>query len=96
LLPTAFLSLTGVASEAGSRIAAGGLNNPVVFPRAAAGATVSQLITDFGRTNNLVGSSQLQAKAEDQNAAATQADVTLAVDRNFYNCLETRELLKIA
>ena len=96
LLPTAFLSLTGVDSEAGSRIAAGGLNNPVVFPRAAAGATVSQLITDFGRTNNLVGSSQLQAKAEDQNAAATQADVTLAVDRNFYNCLETRELVKVA
>jgi outer membrane protein len=95
-LPTAFLSLTGVDSESGSRIAAGGLNNPVVFPRAAAGATVSQLITDFGRTTNLVSSSQLQAKAEDQNAAATRADVTLAVDRSFYNCLETRELVKVA
>ena len=96
LLPNAYLSLTGVDSEVGSRIAAGGLNNPVVFPRAAAGATVSQLITDFGRTTNLLSSSQFQAKAEDQNAAATVADITLAVDQAFYHSLETRELVKVA
>jgi outer membrane protein len=96
LLPTAYLSLTAVDSESGSRIAAGALNNPTVFPRAAAGATVSQLLTDFGRTSNLVSSSELQAKAEDQNAAATVADITLAADRSFYNCLDTRELVKVA
>jgi outer membrane protein len=72
------------------------LNNPVIFPRAAAGVTVSQLLTDFGRTTNLVSSSQFQAKAEDKNAAATAADITLAVDRAFYNALETRELVKVA
>jgi outer membrane protein len=96
LLPTAYLSLTAVDSEAGSRIAAGVLNNPIVFPRAAAGAAVSQLVTDFGRTTNLVSSSQFQAKAEDKNAAATAADITLAVDQAFYNALETRELVKVA
>jgi len=96
LLPTAYLSLTGVYSEAGSRIAAGALNNPILFSRAAAGATVSQLVTDFGRTTNLVSSSQFQAKAEDKNAAATTADITLAVDQAFYNALETRELVKVA
>jgi len=96
LLPTAFLSMTGVDSEAGSRIAAGALNNPVVFARAAAGATVSQLVTDFGRTTNLLSSSELQAKAEDKNAAATVADINLAVDQAFYNSLETRELVKVA
>jgi outer membrane protein len=96
LLPTAYLSLTGVDSEAGSRIAAGALNNPVIFPRAAAGATVSQLLTDFGRTTNLVSSSQFQAKGEDKNSAATAADITLAVDRAFYSVLETRELVKVA
>ena len=96
LLPTAFLSLTGVDSESGSRIAAGGLTNPTIFPRAAAGATVTQLITDFGRTTNLVASSQFQAKAEDQNAAATAADITLAVDQAFYNSLETRDLVTVA
>ncbi len=89
LLPTAYLSLTGVDSEAGSRIAAGALNNPILFSRAAAGATVSQLVTDFGRTTNLVSSSQFQAKAQDKNAAATTADITLAVDQAFYNALES-------
>jgi outer membrane protein len=96
LLPAAFLSLTGVDSESGSRIAAGGLTNSVVFPRAAAGATVSQLITDFGRSTSLLSSSEFQAKAEDKNAAATIADITLAVDQAFYNSLETRELVKVA
>jgi outer membrane protein len=96
LLPTAYLSLTGVDAESGSRIAAGALNNPIVFPRAAAGVTVSQLITDFGRTTNLLSSSEFQAKAEDKNAAATAADITLAVDQTFYNSLETRELVKVA
>jgi outer membrane protein len=96
LLPTAFLSLTGVDSRSGSRIAAGGLNNPVLFSRAAAGATVSQLVTDFGRTTDLLSSSESQAKAEDKNAAATTADIVLAVDQAFYNSLETRELVKVA
>jgi outer membrane protein len=96
LLPTAYLSLTAVDSEVGSRVAAGALNNPVIFPRAAGGAAVSQLITDFGRTTNLLSSSEAQAKAEDQNAAATAADITLAVDQAFYNALETRELVKVA
>jgi outer membrane protein len=96
LLPTAFLSLTGVDANSGTRIAAGGITNPTMYSRAAAGATVSQLITDFGRTPSLLSSSKFQAKAEDQNAAATAADITLAVDQAFYNSLETRELVKVA
>jgi outer membrane protein len=96
LLPTANLSLTGVDTESGSRWAAGALNSPLLLTRAAAGATVSQLVTDFGRTTNIVSSSRFQAKAEDKNAAATTADITLAVDQAFYNTLETRELVKVA
>jgi outer membrane protein len=96
LLPTAYLSLTAVDSNPGSRIASGGLNNPIVFPRAAGGATVSQLVTDFGRSASLLSSSEFQAKAEDKNSAATAADITLAVDRSFYNALETKELVKVA
>jgi len=96
LMPNAFLSLTGVDSNPGSRIAAGALNNPIVFPRAAGGATVSQLVTDFGRTTNLLSSSQYAAKAEDQTAAATRADILLAVDQAFYNSLETKALVTVA
>ena len=96
LFPNAFVSLTGVAANPGSRLTAGALNNPILFPRAAAGAAVSQLITDFGRTTNLLKSSEDHSKAEDMNSVATTADITLAVDRAFYNALETKELVTVA
>jgi outer membrane protein len=96
LLPTAYLSLTGVDASDGARISAGALNNPIIFPRAATGATVSQLITDFGRTTNLVSSAKSAAKAEDENSAATTAQIIMAVDQAFYNSLETKALLQVA
>ncbi len=96
LLPQASLNLTGVGADAGSRISAGYLTNGRMFPRVAGGASVSQLITDFGRTTNLVSSSEFQAKAEEENAAATRQDIILAVDQAFYNVLETKALLKVA
>ena len=96
LLPNAYLSVTAVDSNPGSRLAAGGLNNPILFPRAAEGATVGQLISDFGRSTNLLSSSQAQAKAEDENSAATTAQIILAVDQSFYNVLETNALVLVA
>ena len=96
LFPTAFLSVTAVDSKDNSRITAGGLDNPIIYPRAAAGATVSQLITDFGRTTNLVSSSQYRAKAEEQNSQATRAQIVLAVDQMFYAGLEAQALLQVA
>ena len=96
LLPNAYLSVTAVDSNPGSRLAAGGLNNPILFPRAAAGATVGQLITDFGRSTSLLASAESQAKAEDQNAIAASAQIILAVDQSFYNALETKALVTVA
>jgi outer membrane protein len=96
LLPNAYLSVTAVAANPGTRIAAGGLNNPILFPRAAAGATVGQLITDFGRTTNLISSSEYRAMAENETAAATTADIILAVDQAYYNTLETKALVDVA
>jgi outer membrane protein len=96
LWPTATMDLTAVDSEPGSRITAGALNNPTVYPRAAAGATVNQLITDFGRTTNLISSASLAAKAENQNALATKEQILLAVDQAFYNALQTHAVLTVA
>jgi len=96
LLPTAYLSLTGVTASQGARISAGALNNPIIFQRAATGTTVSQLITDFGRTTNLVSSAESSAKAEEETSAATTAQIVLAVDQTFYNALETKALLQVA
>ena len=96
LLPNAYLSLTAVDANPGSRISAGLLNNPSLYSRAAGGASVSQLVTDFGRSTNLLSSSEYGAKAEDQNAAATRADILLVVDQAFYNSLETKALVSVA
>ena len=96
MLPQAGLSVTAVDTNPGNRISAGFLTNPAVYPRAAAGASVSQLITDFGRTQNLVSSSAFSAKAQDENAIATRQQIVLAVDEAFYNTLETKALLHVA
>jgi outer membrane protein len=96
LWPTATANLTGVDSRANSRITAGGLNNPIIYQRAAAGAVVSQLITDFGHTRNLVSSANFAAKAEDQNAMATKEQILLAVDQAFYGALQAHAVLSIA
>jgi outer membrane protein len=96
LWPTARIDLTAVDADPGSRITAGALNNPSVYQRAAVGAMVSQLITDFGRTTNLVASANLSAKAENQNALATKAQILLAVDQAFYNALQTQSVLTVA
>src|SRR5580704_7372828 len=96
LLPNAYLSLTAVDANAGSRISAGFLNSPSLYSRAAEGVSVNQLVTDFGRTTNLLSSSEYNAKAADQTAAATRADILLVVDQAFYNSLETKALVTVA
>src|SRR5271156_2191128 len=96
LMPNAYLSLTAVDANPGSRLAAGSLTNSILYSRAADGVSVSQLVTDFGRTTNLLSSSEYNAKAEDQTAAATRADILLVVDQAFYNSLETKALVTVA
>ena len=94
--PQAYASLTAVDARDNSRITAGGLNNPIIYTRAAGGATVSQLITDFGHTTNLVASARLQARADEQNAVATKEDVLAAMDQAFYGALQTHAVLRVA
>jgi len=94
--PTIYGSLTAVEPKPDSRIAAGNLSNPIVYERAAGGLTLSQLITDFGRTNNLVATAALRAKAADMNSLATADQIKLTVDEAFYNALQTLALRKVA
>ena len=94
--PRATGNLTAVDSHNNSRITAGGLNNPIIFERAAGGATVGQLITDFGHTSNMVASAAFSAKAEDQNALATRQQIQLATDQAFFNVLQAQAVLRVA
>jgi outer membrane protein len=72
------------------------LNNPSIFERNAEGLTVSQLITDFGRTANLTGSAKLRAQAEENNARATREQILLEVDAAFFQALEAQAVERVA
>ena len=95
-LPTATGSLTAVDAHEGSRITAGFLNNPSVFDRAGAGIAVGQLITDFGRTHNLVASENLRETSQQRAEKATEADIILATDQAFYAALAAQQQLLVA
>jgi len=95
-LPTAYGSLTAVGAHDGSRITAGALNNPSIYDRAAAGLTVSQLITDFGRTHNLILSAKSNAQAQIESERATELDILLAIDQAFYQALSAQQVLRVA
>jgi outer membrane protein len=95
--PTADIYANAVAaSSQGTRILAGGLNNPSVYDRAAGGVEVSQLLTDFGHTANLTASSKYQAQAEGQNANATKEQVLLGVDTSYFDAVEAQAVLRVA
>lgn len=87
---------TGVGADSGSRLAAGGLNNPVVYNRLGSGLEVSQLITDFGRTGNLVGSARLHAEAQDQLSQFTRAQVLLNTGLAYFAVLRAQAVLNVA
>jgi outer membrane protein len=84
------------ANEEGTRIMAGGLNNPSVFDRAAGGVQVNQLLTDFGRSANLTASSKLQAQAENQNLTLTREQVLLQADTSYFEALAAQAVLHVA
>ena len=95
-LPTFNGAITAVDANEGSRIGAGSLTASRVLEHAGAGVTLTQLITDFGRTFNLVSSSKLLEKAQKANALATTEDIILATDQAFYNALQAVALLRVA
>lgn len=95
-LPQIAANITAVKAEDASRIGAGTLNPSILYTHAGTGGTLSQLITDFGRTHNLVENSKFLEKAQQQNAQATEQDILLATDHAFYRLLDAQSLLDVA
>jgi hypothetical protein len=67
-----------------------------LFDREAQGVTVQQLITDSGRTPNLVASARFQAQAAAQNSQATRFTVLLDVNRAYFDVLHAQATVKVA
>jgi outer membrane protein len=94
--PNVYGSFTGVGADNGSRLAAGGLNNPIVYNRVGSGLSIGQLITDFGRTSNLIGMAKLEAAAQDQVTETTHAQILLSTSRGYFAVLRAQAVLKVA
>ncbi|MBI3528817.1 MAG: TolC family protein [Betaproteobacteria bacterium] len=79
-----------------TRIAAGGLNNPTILRRESNGLFLSQLITDFGRTANLVESAKFAETAQQHLANATRAQVILETSDAYFAALAAQSVLRVA
>lgn len=88
--------VTGVAAEHGSTLAAGTVQTSSLYSRVAAGVSVTQLISDFGRTGNLVASAKARAAAQDHDAANVRAAIRVVVDEAYYQALAAQAVLKVA
>ena len=74
--PIITANLTTVGADHGTAIAAGTLQTSGLASRAATGVGFSQLITDFGRTSNLVESAKVRAAAQDRNVTVALLSTT--------------------
>jgi len=94
--PSIAVDLTGAQGNPNSRIGAGFFTTSRLFDRFGQGITVNQLITDSGRTQNLVASSRLQLQSSQQTYQATRYGVLLAVNQAYYGVLRAQALIKVA
>jgi outer membrane protein len=88
--------VTGSQGNDLSRIGAGDISASRLFNRVGQGVVVRQLISDSGRTPNLVSSSRFDAQASAQNAQATRYDVLLQVNRSYFDVLRARAVVRVA
>jgi outer membrane protein len=95
-LPNLSGNITAVTANTGSRISSGYLTASSLVEHAGMGVQLNQLITDFGRTRNLVASAQLQEKARAADAEASRQDIVLATDQVFFAVIEAQDTLQVA
>jgi outer membrane protein len=95
-LPSLAGSITAQDANQASRLSSGSLSASRLFTRVGTGLNFSQLITDFGRTANLVAFSKLQERARKADELATREDVVLVTDQVFYSALQAQALLDVA
>ncbi len=94
--PTFSADLTGTQGNEFARVGAGALSATRLFNRFGQGVIFSQLVTDSGRTKNLVASSRLQAEASSQTFQATRYDVLLEVTRAYFATLHAQAVVRVA
>ena len=82
--PQAFGNITAVDANGDSAVAAGALTTSSISTRAAGGASLVQMITDFGHTSNLVQSARFQAQAAGQDEESIRQLVLMQVQEAYF------------
>lgn len=82
--PQIAANLTAVQSNGDSAVAAGAVTTSSISTRVAGGVTLTQLITDFGRTRDLVRSSRLTAQAATQHTEDIKQQILRDVDQAYF------------
>lgn len=77
-------NLTAVQANGDSAVAAGAVTTSSISTRMAGGLTLTQLVTDFGRTRELVRSSKLTAQASLQHTEDVKQQVLRDVDEAYF------------
>ena len=88
--------LTGSGANQEARIGAGALSTSRLFNRYGNGISVAQLVTDWGRTPNLVAAARFRADAAQQTYQATRFDVMLRVNQSYFNVLRAAATIRVA
>src|SRR5262249_32236888 len=94
--PNATADATTSQGNHGARIGAGDLPASRLFNRFSPGVVVRQLVTDSGRTPNLVASARATAQAATQTSQATRYDVLVQVNRAYFDLLRAQATVRVA
>ncbi len=78
------------------RLAAGTINAPSVYDRAAAGIVVNQKLTDFGHTANLVHSARSALSSEQDRYEDRRQQLLLQVTADYFRAREAQSALQVA
>ena len=79
-----------------TQILAGTLNSSTVYDRVAEGVSVTQLITDFGRTQSLTSSAKFQSRAAAEGQAASREQILLNAEANYFAVLKAQSVIEVA
>jgi outer membrane protein len=77
-------NLTAVRANGDTAVAAGAVTTSSISTRVAGGFTLTQLVTDFGRTSELVRSSRLTAQAASQHTEDVRQQILRDVDEAYF------------
>jgi outer membrane protein len=82
--PQLAANLTAVQANGDTAVAAGAVTTSSISTRVAGGATLTQLVTDFGRTREMVRSSRLTAQAGLQQTEDVKQQILRDIDLAYF------------